>query len=92
MPSSLFGNPQAKPQSQPMNDGNLLHRFAEFKRQMAGKDPEKMVKELLAQGKMSPQQFEKLKEYGCTFFQGKYLSEPLQKSKIVDYIKSVSKT
>lgn len=40
----------------------------------------------------SEEQFEKLKEYGCTFFQGKYLSEPLQKSKIVDYIKSVSKT
>ncbi|MBP5179880.1 MAG: EAL domain-containing protein, partial [Clostridiales bacterium] len=40
----------------------------------------------------SEEQFEKLKEYGCTFFQGKYLSEPLQKSKIVDYIRSVSKT
>ena len=61
MPSSLFGNPQARPQSQPMNEGNLLHRFAEFKRQMAGKDPEAIVKQMLADGRMSQAQFENLK-------------------------------
>lgn len=56
MASSLFGN---KPDMQ--GNGNLIHRFAEFKRQMAGRDPEAMVRQMLAEGRMSQQQFEKLK-------------------------------
>ena len=64
MPSSLFGprSPQPRPsQTQPMNKGNLLQRFAQFKKEMAGKDPEKIVREMLADGRMSKEQFESLK-------------------------------
>ena len=39
----------------------------------------------------SKEQFEKLKEYGCTFFQGKYLNDPLAKKDIVSYIKNYEK-
>lgn len=39
----------------------------------------------------SKEQFEKLREYGCTFFQGKYLNEPLTKKDIVGYIKEYKK-
>lgn len=42
-------------------NGNLLQRFAQFKKEMQGKDPEKIVKEMLADGRMTPQQFEQLK-------------------------------
>ena len=36
----------------------------------------------------SEQQFTKLKEYGCTFFQGTYLNEPLPGNQVISYIKS----
>ena len=39
----------------------------------------------------SKEQFEKLREYGCTFFQGKFLNEPLTKKDIVGYIKEYKK-
>ena len=57
MASSLFsGNPQ------PMKgNGNLIQQFAEFKRTMQGKNPEAIVKQMLADGRMSQQQFESLK-------------------------------
>ena len=42
-------------------NGNLIQQFAEFKRTMQGKDPEAIVKQLPAEGKMSQQQFESLK-------------------------------
>ena len=41
---------------------DVLRRFSEFKREMAGKDPEAIVKELLESGKMSQEQFEQLKK------------------------------
>ncbi|MBR1797531.1 MAG: EAL domain-containing protein [Clostridiales bacterium] len=40
----------------------------------------------------SVEQFEKLKEYGCTFFQGIYLSEPLPGRELSDYIRKCSST
>lgn len=55
MASSLFkttGN---------QGSGNILQRFAEFKRSMQGKDPEAIVKQMLADGRMTQQQFEQLK-------------------------------
>lgn len=41
---------------------NMIQQFAEFKRQMAGKDPQTMVQQLLQSGQMSQQQFEQLKQ------------------------------
>ena len=66
MASSLFNSPSATsngnhsgiPNS---SSGNIIHRFAEFKRQMAGKDPEAIVKQMLADGRMSQAQFNNLK-------------------------------
>ena len=39
----------------------------------------------------SADQFEKLRKYGCTYFQGTYLNEPLPSDKVVDYIKNYKK-
>ena len=39
----------------------------------------------------SKEQFDKLREYGCTYFQGTYLNEPLPKNRIIDYIKDYEK-
>ena len=36
-------------------------------------------------------QFEKLKKYGCTYFQGTYLNGPIQAEEIVDYIRNYTK-
>ena len=36
----------------------------------------------------SAQQFEKLRDYGCTYFQGTYLYEPIPKDRVIDYIKN----
>jgi len=58
MPSSIFGN---MPKTGGGNNGNLLQRFAQFKREMAGKDPEAIVRQMLADGRMTQQQFEQLK-------------------------------
>ena len=41
---------------------NMLQQFAEFKRSMAGKDPQAMVQQLIQSGKLSQQQFEQLKQ------------------------------
>ena len=43
------------------NSGNIIQQFAEFKKTMEGKDPEKIVREMLADGRMTQQQFENLK-------------------------------
>lgn len=45
----------------PNNPLALLSQFADFKKQMAGKNPKAMVQELLKSGRMSQQQFEQLK-------------------------------
>ena len=49
------------------NPMQMLQKFAEFKKSMAGKDPEAMVNELLRSGKMSQQQFEQLKQQAQSF-------------------------
>ena len=53
MASSLFGN---------NSNANLIQKFAQFKRDMVGKDPEAIVKQMLSDGRMSQEQFEKLKK------------------------------
>ena len=40
----------------------MLSQFAEFKRQMQGRDPRQMVENLLGSGRMSAAQFEQLKQ------------------------------
>lgn len=66
MASSLFGSNSGKlnnssgiPNS---SKGNIFQQFAEFKKQMAGKDPVAIVKQMLADGRMSQQQFDNLKK------------------------------
>lgn len=44
------------------NPIEMLKQFNEFKRNMQGKDPQKIVMNLLNSGKMSQQQFEILKK------------------------------
>ena len=52
--SALPNNPMANPAA-------MMQQFVQFKQQMQGKDPQKMVEQLLASGKMSQEQFEQLK-------------------------------
>ena len=42
----------------PNNPMAMMQQFAQFKQQMHGKDPQKMVEQMLASGQMSQQQFE----------------------------------
>lgn len=51
------------------NPLTMIQQFNSFRQSMAGKDPEAMVNELLRTGKMSPQQFEQLKQQAQTFMQ-----------------------
>ena len=44
------------------NPIEMLKQFNEFKRNMQGKDPQKIVMDLLSSGRMSQQQFELLKK------------------------------
>jgi len=44
------------------NPIEMLKQFNEFKRNMQGKDPQKIVMDLLNSGRMSQQQFESLKQ------------------------------
>lgn len=46
----------------PNNPLAMLGQFAEFKKQMRGKNPQAIVQGLLSSGKMSQQQFEQLKQ------------------------------
>lgn len=52
MPANRTGN----------NPMQMLTAFAKFKQQMIGKDPEAIVNELLASGKMTQEQLTQLKE------------------------------
>lgn len=54
-------------QLKPNNPIAMLQQFNQFRQQMAGKDPEAMVNELLRSGKMSQQQFEQLKAQAQSF-------------------------
>lgn len=47
------------PQSNPMS---MIQQFAQFKKEIQGKDPEKIVRDLMSSGKMSQQQFDQLKQ------------------------------
>lgn len=40
----------------------------------------------------SKEQFDRLREYGCTYFQGTYLNEPLSKNMIASYISNFEST
>lgn len=53
---SIFGNNTGI-----NNNQNLIQRFAEFKKTMEGKNAEQIVKQMLSDGRMSQEQFEKLK-------------------------------
>ena len=44
----------------------MLQQFAEFKKTMAGKNPQAIVENLLKTGQMSNQQFEQLKQQAQT--------------------------
>lgn len=44
------------------NPAQILSEFNKFKKQLAGQNPQAIVQELLNSGKMSPQQFEQLKQ------------------------------
>lgn len=55
-------NAQANPQPQMNNPMQMIQQFAEFKRQMEGKNPRAIVEDLLKSGKMSAEQFEALKK------------------------------
>ena len=48
---SIFSNPK----------DNLIRQFADFKKQMEGKNAEEIVKQLLKEGKMTNEQFESYK-------------------------------
>ena len=63
MASSLFGSSPRQPQRPQMNNPmQMLQAFAQFKQQMAGKDPQAMVKQLLDSGQMSREQFDQLSQ------------------------------
>lgn len=75
MASSLFGSPQ-KPTPQQSDGGiaslgggnilQMLQKFNEFKQMMKDKDPEKIVRNLLASGQMTREQFTQLAQIART--------------------------
>lgn len=56
---AMQANTPAIPNSNPIQ---MLRQFAEFKKQLQGRDPQAIVQELLKSGKMSQAQFEQLKQ------------------------------
>lgn len=51
----------------PNSPMNMVQQFMQFKQQMRGKDPQKIVEQMLADGRMSQQQFEQLKQQAEQF-------------------------
>lgn len=51
----------------PNNPAAIIQQFTQFKQQMQGKDPQKIVEQMLADGRMSQQQFEQLKAIAENF-------------------------
>ncbi|MGM9683220.1 MAG: hypothetical protein ACI3XQ_06455 [Eubacteriales bacterium] len=41
---------------------NMIKQFAAFKQAMQGRNPEQLINALISQGKMTPEQFEQLKQ------------------------------
>lgn len=56
---NIFSNARTNPNPNP--NQNMISQFADFKKQMEGKDAEAIVKQLLKEGKMTQAQFERLK-------------------------------
>ena len=64
---NIFNNPIGSSNPNKSNysgnpNSSIISKFAEFKKTMEGKDPEKMVRQLMSEGRMSQQQFESLKQ------------------------------
>ena len=57
----MLGQGQSR-QMKPSNPMQMLQQFAQFKQQMQGRDPRAMVEQLLANGQMTQQQFNQLKQ------------------------------
>jgi hypothetical protein len=53
---------QQAPSNAPGNPMQMMQQFAQFKNLMRGRDPQQMINQLLQSGKMTPQQFEQLKQ------------------------------
>lgn len=51
----------------PNNPAAIIQKFTQFKQQMQGEDPQKIVEQMLADGRMSQQQFEQLKAIAENF-------------------------
>lgn len=51
----------------PNSPMNVVQQFMQFKQQMQGKDPQEIVEQMLADGRMSQQQFEQLKQQAEQF-------------------------
>lgn len=51
----------------PNSPMNMVQQFMQFKQQMQGKDPQKIVEQMLADGRMSQEQFEQLKAIAENF-------------------------
>lgn len=51
----------------PNNTMAMMQQFMQFKQQMQGQDPQKIVEQMLADGRMSQQQFEQLKQQAEQF-------------------------
>lgn len=50
-----------------MNNGNMFQQFQQFKKMMQGKDPQKVLNELVSSGKYSQQQVEQAKRMAEQF-------------------------
>lgn len=50
-----------------MNNGNMFQQFQQFKKMMKGKDPQKVLDELVSSGKYSQQQVEQAKRMAEQF-------------------------
>ena len=51
----------------PNSPMNVVQQFMQFKQQIQGKDPQKIVEQMLADGRMSQQQFAQLKQQAEQF-------------------------
>ena len=51
----------------PNNPMAMMQQFMQFKQQMQGQDPQKIVEQMLSDGRMSQQQFEQLKQQAEQF-------------------------
>ena len=50
------------------NQVNMMTQLQQFRQQLGGEDPQKKVMELLKTGKMTPQQFEQLKQQATSIY------------------------